>query len=498
MDGVHRTARPAAPPRPLRALAQVRKARLPAQRRSSWLLVCAMWTLILYPIIPLGLDYGGAAVGPVTMPIEGTLISRSVWISLLAFGLAVIVARLREALRVLRHINLFLLLFLALSICSVLWSIEPTVTMRRFVRVLAIASDGFAFALLAKSPRDFQGILRPALTTFLIASIIFVLIDPQLATEQPNLAARTGAWHVANLAAITGAWHGLAPQKNVLGSLSATAFLLWLHAALSRESAYWKAVCGMLISALCLLESRSATSLMGTVFASGLLFFLLHYPVALKRIVPFLLVIFASVVVVYSLAVLNLIPGSYTLLSPIAALTGKDLTFTGRSDIWQIIEHNISFHPLLGGGYGAYWTGLPQSPSMEMLVRLFYYPTESHNGYLDVINDLGYVGFACLLGYLVVYLAQAIRLFFELRLQGGLYLTLFFEQLIGNLSEARWFNSLSTDFALMTIATMAMAKLLVDARSRRQRVAAPATSRGPPRVRSSPQARRPSPRVGYQ
>jgi O-antigen ligase len=475
---------------PIPAAARLRRPKSTAARRPSWLLICAMWVLILYPIIPLGFAYPelnlqrfslgngaasllGSASAPVTMPTEGTPLSRAIWLALLVFGLVVIMMRPREALQLLRRTNPFLLLFLALSISSTLWSIEPTVTIRRFIRVLTVVSDGAAFALLAKSPRNFQSTLRPILTAFLLGSMLFALAYPELGTER------------INMTTLATAWHGLAPQKNVLGSLAATTFLLWLHGILSKESAWWKALTGMGISAVCLLESRSATALLAALLASGLLFLLLRSPASLKRSMPYLITIFAGIVLVYSLAVLNLIPGSFTLLSPIAALTGKDLTFSGRTEIWQIIYRNISFHPVLGGGYGAYWTGLPNSPSMEMLIRLYYYPTESHNGYLDVINDLGYVGFVCLLGYIAVYLAQGIKLFLTVRSQGVLYLTLFFDQLIGNLSEARWFNSLSTDFALMTIATMAMAKLLADGRRRREAPVEPATpfQRNKPRPR---------------
>jgi hypothetical protein len=44
-----------------------------------------------------------------------------------------------------------------------------------------------------------------------------------------------------------------------------------------------------------------------------------------------------------------------------------------------------------------------------MLRRPCFYPLESHNGFLKVINDQGLVGGLCPLGYLVVYLPQTLR-----------------------------------------------------------------------------------------
>jgi O-antigen ligase len=182
---------------------------------------------------------------------------------------------------------------------------------------------------------------------------------------------------------------------------------------------------------------------------------------------------------VYSLAVLNLLPGSSVLLSPITTLTGKDLTFSGRTAIWEILREHMALSPYVGSGYGAYWVLLPWSPSMIMKDRLYFYPTEGHNGYLDVMNDLGYLGAICLLGYLVTYLRQGLRLLAAVRPQGILYLTLLFEQLVANLTESRWFNVLSCEFTIMTIATVAMGRTLLDLNTQRQAAAAARTANRP-------------------
>jgi O-antigen ligase len=168
------------------------------------------------------------------------------------------------------------------------------------------------------------------------------------------------------------------------------------------------------------------------------------------------------------LAVLNLVPGSSLLLSPITALTGKDQTFSGRTNIWAIVNEHIAQRPMLGSGYGAYWVELPGSPSMDMVRRLFFYPTEAHNGYLDIINDLGIVGALCLVGYLITYLRQGLRLLPIMRPQAVLYLALLFDQMIANLTESRWLNVLTCEFTIMTIATVALARTLLDLQKTRQ------------------------------
>jgi exopolysaccharide production protein ExoQ len=330
--------------------------------------------------------------------------------------------------------------------------------------VVTMVLVAISFALMTWRPTRFQSVVRPILTLLLVGSIIFVIAAPQLAIDQ------------SDAAALVGAWHGLFTQKNGLGSLAAIALILWLHAWLSKERPWWMASFGFAVSAICLIYSRSSTSIMNAAFACALMLMLMRPPASLRRYLKYLIVLFVVALLVYSLAVLNLIPGSSALLSPITMITGKDQTFSGRTAIWAIVNEHIAQRPLLGSGYGAYWVLLPGSPSMEMKRRLYFYPTEGHNGYLDIINDLGIVGALCLLGYLIVYLRQGLRLLATLRPQGVLYLALMFDQLIANLTESRWLNSLTCEFAIMTIATVAMGRTLWDQQKNQQKNQTPAPS----------------------
>jgi O-antigen ligase len=186
---------------------------------------------------------------------------------------------------------------------------------------------------------------------------------------------------------------------------------------------------------------------------------------------PYLVGLFVVVLLVYSLAVLNLVPGLEFVLKPITMLTGKDQSFSGRTAIWAIINDHIVQAPLLGTGYGAYWVESVTSPSYVMERRLYFYPTEAHNGYLDVINDVGWIGAACLIAYLLKYVRQGLRLFSTIRVQGALYLALLFQQLVINLSESRWFSVLSIEFVIMTLATFSMGRLLLQRQLERKAAA---------------------------
>jgi exopolysaccharide production protein ExoQ len=422
--------------------------------KSSWVMVLVISVLVVFMIAPEGFDYSTTVDG--AMPTEGSPLSRMIWLGLLAAGAIGVGRNSRQAWALLRSVNPWLLLFAALATASVCWSIDPGVTLRRLVRLATIMLDGMALALVSWRPQSFQDALRPVLTLILVASIIFALTMPELAVE--HLQQRE----------LIGAWHGLATQKNGLGSLGASALIFWLHAWLSKERPGWAVLCGLAVSATCLFMSRSSTAILATILAVPVLIMLLRSPPGLRRFMPYLIAGFAAVLLLYSLAVLNLVPGLGFILEPITLLTGKDRSFTGRTAIWAIITNHISYAPLLGSGYGAYWVQSVTSPSYEMLRRLYFYPSESHNGYLDVINDLGWVGGLCLLGYLVTYLRQGLRLFATMRVQAGLYLALLFQHLIMNLSESRWFSVLTSEFVVMTLATFSMARLLMYSRQIKQ------------------------------
>ena len=129
----------------------------------------------------------------------------------------------------------------------------------------------------------------------------------------------------------------------------------------------------------------------------------------------------------------------------------------------------LSFIRFCGTGYGAYWTGAdPTSPSYVFLSRMYFWPSEAHNGYLDVVNDLGFVGLICLLGYLTVYVRQSLQLFRTDRPQGALYLALFFQQAMTNLSESCWFSPMGIlPVVIMTLSTFTLARGLLDQQSSR-------------------------------
>jgi exopolysaccharide production protein ExoQ len=425
-------------------------------RDDRWSLFTAamVWLLIVYLVIPYEYWTGDAARDTVTATAGGSVFARAIKVGLIALSSLVVLWRSSLAILLVRTLNPFFLVFLALVPLSILWSIDRSATSARYVSLLSITLTCFAFALVGWHQRRFQSVVRPVVTLLLIASLIFGVLHPELAIE-------TGEGSLKN------AWRGLASQKNQFGELASFGVLFWLHASLFREARWQIALPCSGIAWTCVLLSRSSTSLLSSALSSIFMLLLVSAPLNLRRYMPYIVGSFAVFVMIYALAVLNLIPGFSFILEPIALLTGKDLTFTGRSGIWDIIKEHIQSAPWLGSGYGAYWTGASlDSPSyIVFTTRMYFYPGEAHNGYLEMVNDLGFVGLACLLGYLMIWVRQSLRLMKFDRAQAALFLAIFFQQAITNLSESTWLTINSAfAIAVVTLATFALARALLEQR----------------------------------
>lgn len=413
-----------------------------------------VWALVIMMTVPEGFDY--ASLNTAYAPTSGSKISRLLWMALLSLSILIILWRAGIAWLVVRTLNPFLLILVGLAVASIIWSIEPVLSLRRIVRMLTFVLVAIAFVVMAWHARRYQNVLRPILTILLAGSIVFGLLFPTLAIHQETSPE------------LLDAWRGLANHKNGLGAMACIALIFWFHAWFTREVRTAPALFGIGIASTCLFLSRSSTALATTVLVLLFLLVSLRSPRGFRPYMPYVTALFLLAVVLYGLVILNILPGQGLLLSPIMTLTGKDASFTGRTDIWAIITEHIRANPFFGSGYGAYWAGpFAESPSFEFIRRMGqFYPGSAHNGYLEILNDLGWAGLLSLIGYMIAYVVQSLRLLQINRNQAALYLALLVQQAITNLSETHWFSVLSIDFVIMALATTTLARHLLEYRLR--------------------------------
>jgi O-antigen ligase len=417
-----------------------------------------LFWLIFYQNLPWSLDgFSSGQKGPPTQ--TANIGDRIIKLGMIAMSLYAIATHWGLTRALTKKINVGFAALLILAPLSALWSIDSTATLLRYTSLVAIVLTCFAISLAGWQPQRFMQLALTPLMLILLASLVCgVLYPDQIAEIGTDISQRN-------------AWHGITHGKNEFGMMSSMALIMCANLWLAREgrTTLW-AMAGTAVALLCLILSRSNTSLLATVVAVTSMVLVMRVPVIRQRYSTHVVVAIASLILLYELVIQNVIPGVNTLMGPILSLVGKDVTFSARSIIWGVIKEHIQGAPWLGTGYGAYWTGpFETSPSYVFIPLMYFYPTEAHNGYLDVINDMGMAGLVCLLAFLYWFLRQGIQLLRLDRPRAALYLALLFQEMIIDMSESEWLSRTST-FAILLLATTCLSRGLLDARSRAQPV----------------------------
>jgi len=422
-----------------------------AASAGTLLLLSILFWLIYYQNLPNDLA-GMASKGPVIL---ANTQDRLIKIIMIGVSLYFIASRWGRARSLMTYLNPGALIFLVLAPLSAAWSIEPSATLLRYVSLITIFLVCFAIALAGWQRRGFQRVAIPPVMFILLVSLLVGIMAPDQITE------------IGTDLSQKNAWHGITHSKNEFGMISSIGVIICANRWLSREGRAAWALAGSVVAFTCLILSRSNTSLFATIVALMAMFLLIRVPIIRQRFSTHLAVGIAATLLMYELVIQNVLPGVNVLLAPIMSLTGKDTTFSSRTVIWDVIKNHIQGAPLLGTGYGAYWLGpFPSSPSYVFVPLMYFYPTEAHNGYLDIVNDLGIVGLLCVLAFVFLFIRQALRLMDTDRSQAALYLGLLFQQMVMNMSESEWFSRTST-FAVLILATTCLARGLLEARATR-------------------------------
>jgi exopolysaccharide production protein ExoQ len=384
---------------------------------------------------------------------KGNTLDRIIKVCMIVTSASVVVTRWSLARSLSKRINVGFAAFMVLIPLSAMWSIDSGATTLRFISLASIVLVCFAISLTGWHRLRFQQIVIPPIMFILVVSLLVGMVYPGRITE------------IGDDLSQKGAWHGITLTKNQFGMTASLGAIICFNRWLAREGrAHW-AIIGTLISFVCLVLSRSNTSLLAAMIAMLFMVLVMRVPVIKQGFSTHVVIGLVALLLVYEMVIQDLLPGAYTLLAPIRSMTGKDGSLSGRTIIWDIIKQHIQAAPYLGSGYGAYWPAgpTPGSPSYVFLYLMFFYPSEAHNGYLDIVNDLGYLGLICLLVFLISYIRQGLELMRSDRSQAALYLALLFQQLVMNLSESEWFAR-DIIFTIIILGITCMSRALYESR----------------------------------
>ena len=317
---------------------------------------------------------------------EGSPIDRAVFFALLVAGLVVLYRRRLPWGHILSG-NKLLAFYLFFCLASLLWSDEPFVGFKRWVKDLG--NPVMALVVLTE-PRPLQSLclmLRRLSYLVLPLSVLFIRYYPELgrAYHADGSPMYTGIGHqknaLGNMCLVTGiyfAWQLLLDYANFRTWRTGRRVELWLliatlawlmHMADSQTSlATLIIVVGVLLAARLGFVARRPERLVGVLVFTALLLFTAQATVDLKA------------------WILNLLD--------------RRPDLTNRTDLWAIL-FDVADSPVLGAGFMSFWTG----ERMDLIwTRLGTPVLQAHSGYIEQYLNLGYVGVA----FIVLLLARGL------------------------------------------------------------------------------------------
>src|SRR5215472_882763 len=349
---------------------------------------------------------------------EGSPVDALVWGIMLAAGMVVLANRAPRVRAILRA-NGPLLLYLAYCALSTLWSEYPLVALKRWSK----AVGDLVMVLIVLSDPDWSSALKRLLTRtgFLLVplSILFIKYYPALGRVYYD-------W------SFTPQQIGVAVAKNQLGMVCLVIGLasVWrfLIAYRGRRGAYRtrRLIAHGANLAMVLWLLRTADS--ATSKSCFILIGALMVVTSLSRLgrKPGIVQLMAAAIVCGALVTL--------FFNPIGGLiesVGRDATLTGRTAIWGVVL-KVAGSPIVGTGYESFWLGERLQRIWDMNAKI----NESHNGYLEVFLNLGWVGVILLTVMLVTGYRNVVAAFRRDPNAGILRLAYFVTVLVYNLTEA--------------------------------------------------------------
>jgi O-antigen ligase len=263
---------------------------------------------------------------------------------------------------------------LLVALGSVLWSIDPILSLQRAIHLIGTTLIGF-YVGFHVPPRITLFLLSRALTIIIVGNVFVALVFPGIGQED------LFGEHV---------WKGWHFHKNGLGFTATIACLFFSIRTLSVEVknrwVYW-ALCAL--SFLLLIKSGSATALITLLSGAGIaisLSFAKRLGLS-GQMIGFLLSFYLAMMGVVGAIIF--FAGD---IEMVTRLVGKSGDLTGRTGLWEMVVSLIKERPWLGFGYGALWSPKPGTESVIgplLENQLGWLPPHAHNGFLNIASESG-------------------------------------------------------------------------------------------------------------
>ena len=340
----------------------------------------------------------------------------------------------------------WLFAYLAFAGLSVTWAFKPETSFIRFAQQAMIIVSIVVPAMLASRNVDLMRGLFLCFALAAVLNLIFVF-------GRPPIDVKFATW----------GYPGYFSGKNYLGQCATITLLLSFHEMLYPGRRRALGIVVAIVALAILILSNSKTSMGLAVLApllAGITLLIRRWtrfsPAIILLSIPIGWYVFSTVTgfTVYRLS--NILYG--------------DPTFTGRSIIWEFVRAEIDHRPLFGWGYQSFWLVGPDAPSIVNAPGWVKDMPNAHNGYLDTMVEMGYVGYALLLAFIIATLHAIGRVADRAPVRAWLVLSLAVHIIITNGLETVWmrgFEMLWVVFVILAAETARYRKSSVPARAGR-------------------------------
>jgi exopolysaccharide production protein ExoQ len=279
--------------------------------------------------------------------------------------------------------------FVSLMLLSIIWSVEPSVTLLNSIELLGTTIVAL-YIVVRFSLREMLELVGITLSVTAVLSLGLIF----------------GAPGHGKMDYGSGAWAGLYQDKNNLGAaMSLGAISLTALAADARGRTRWLAIAATLLALVLLVGSNSITALTNCVAGVAVLFVSLSCRSARFGRTAQIVTAIAVVAVFVAVSVFGLSEAS------IISALGRDANLTGRTDFWPYIQQAIGDRPILGFGYNAFFRSAVGADYLSTYIVEAggWTPYHSHNSYLQILIDAGIVGFFILIVMIATIAIRGIR-----------------------------------------------------------------------------------------
>ncbi len=254
---------------------------------------------------------------------------------------------------------------------SVFWSVMPDIAFRRALSLTTFTLLA-CYLTLRHDPEWVFKTMSWMMIVLLAVSVLFIVLLQGLSQMPDGRGLR-----------------GIFTHKNGMGEFLILTLIILPPAIQQRlipKPLGWTCV-ALAIGLLILVNSATATLAALTVLLLYVVLAHFAYSVRIGLILSAFFLSLSCLVVV--LIMIN--------LDTIFALTGRDATLTGRTELWHYVITMIEKRWLLGYGYASFWEVLAFSKYAADSLR--WDIPNAHNGYLDIILGLGVIGLFILFAF---------------------------------------------------------------------------------------------------